>query len=399
MSEIPKIVVLGAGFAGLTICTKLDTLAAEGLAQVTLVERNPALKVGGLNQFVLKGQVNINTVAMSYDEGEALRCSHVRFLCDEVTQVQPDEKRVCTRSEVLDYDYLVIASGARYVPELIPGLATSAYNICSLEEMIQLKRAIARFQGGRIVMCIPKLPYKCPAVPQEYILIVETLIRELGKGVREKTDLVFTTEADGPFPMTGFFQKRFEEFGIRTIVFAPVKEVDVENKTLIFGEGREGDCAESLSFDLLMATFPLAAQTAFENLCDQSRMIPSDPRSMATEWDRVWALGDCARMMLASGPMHPKAGAFAVTQAAALALNLEALVRNGGKADAGAENLGIGQCDTEIGNEEGVLVSVNLMEGASSQFELGPIRTGAVEDKLQWIRDNLIAWFKTKPGF
>jgi sulfide:quinone oxidoreductase len=399
MSVIPRIVVLGGGFAGLTLCTQLDALASEGLAQVTLVERTPSMSVGGLNQFVLRRQVHASDVPMRYSGGTELRCPSVRFLCDEVTDINVKEREVHTRSEVLDYDYLAIATGATYAPEVIPGLATSAYNICSLQDTLQLRDALDRFQGGRIVMSIPQLPYKCPPAPQEFILIVETLLREAGNGLREKTDLVFTTEAEGPFPLTTFFKKRFEDYGIRIVEFAPVKEVETNKKRLVFGTGRDGNCAEPMSFDLLMATFPLAAPSAFQSLCDASRLIPSDPRSMRTEWDGVWALGDCARMILTSGPMHPKAGGFAVVQAEALAENLEALVRSDSKSDAGAENLGISKCDAEVGNNEGAMVSVNLMGGPTSQFDLGPVTKEAVEDKLQWICDSLEVWFKKKPKF
>ena len=69
MSAVPRIVVLGDGFAGLTLCTQLDALAAEGLAQVTLVERTPSMGVGALNQFVLKRQVHASDVPMKCGGG------------------------------------------------------------------------------------------------------------------------------------------------------------------------------------------------------------------------------------------------------------------------------------------------------------------------------------------
>ena len=69
MSVIPRIVILGGGFAGLTLCTRLDALAAERLAEVTLVERAPSMGVGGLNQFVLKRQVQVSDVPMPYGGG------------------------------------------------------------------------------------------------------------------------------------------------------------------------------------------------------------------------------------------------------------------------------------------------------------------------------------------
>jgi len=249
------------------------------------------------------------------------------------------------------------------------------------------------------VMCIPRTPYKCPTVPQEYILILETLIREMDEGIRDKSQFVFVTEADGPFPMTGFFRERFEQFGIKSVTFAPLNKVDVRVRTLHFSEGRDGNTADPMSYDLLLATFPLAAHQAFADLCDETGLVPSDPRTLKTQWDGVWAFGDCAGMRLSTGPLHPKAGAFAMCQAQALASNLTELVRTQGAQDAGVENLGIGRCDAEVGNNEGVSVSVNLMGGPSSQFQLGPVNESAVEAKLDWIRDCLRTWFKAEPPF
>lgn len=397
MRGIPRIVILGAGFGGLTLASRLDELAAKGKAEVTLVERNSALSVGGLFQFSLRGELDPSMIPMAYEGGNALKTRHVRFYNDEVTAVDVEGRTVHTRSSRLDFDYLVITTGARYAPEGIPGLASAAYNVCHLADVLQLKETLARHRGGRIVMSVPRTPYKCPTVPQEYVLIVETMLREAG--VRDDTEIIFTTEADGPFPMTGFFLERFKEYGISCVPFAPIQEVDPVGRRITFAEGRTGDTVDAMDYDLLMATYPLAADPAFASLCDDTQLIPSDPRSLKTAWEGVYAFGDCAGMRLASGPLHPKAGAFAMCQAEALASNLRALVESGGESDAGAENLGIAKCDAEVGNNEGASVSVNLMGGPKSQFELSPVSAQAVEDKIQWIRDCVQIWFRGAPPF
>jgi sulfide:quinone oxidoreductase len=399
MSNKARIVVLGAGFAGLTLCTRLNGLAEAGLAEVTLVEQNSSLQIGGLFQFALQGLIDPTAIAVPYAAGAALRCAAVRFLQDEVTAIDPTARQVRTRSTTLDYDYLVIASGARYAPEVVPGLAGAGYNVCSLDEVLRLRAALQSFAGGTLVMSIPRTPYNCPTVPQEYLLVVETMLRMRGDGVRERSRLLFVTEADGPFPMTGFFSERFARYGIEVEIYAPLREVDAGARMLHFGTGRDGRCVAPIAYELLMATYPLAAPAAFQPLCDQTGMIPADPRSMRTAWEGVWALGDCAAMRLASGPLHPKAGAFAMGQAEALARNLIALVESGGIRDAGAENLGIAQCDAEVGNHEGASISVNLMGGPKSRFELGPVSTAAVQDKLTWISDCLDQWFQHAPRY
>jgi len=74
--------------------------------------------------------------------------------------------------------------------------------------------------------------------------------------------------------------------------------------------------------------------------------VKVDPRTLATPFERVWAVGDVTGIPLPNGKSLPKAGVFAAGQAEVVARNVSALVR--GRAPT-AEFNGEGACFVEMG--------------------------------------------------
>ena len=62
-------------------------------------------------------------------------------------------------------DHLVLATGARLVPDQIPGLAEGSFGFYSLEDAERLREELRRFRGGRVKVGVAGIPYKCPPAP------------------------------------------------------------------------------------------------------------------------------------------------------------------------------------------------------------------------------------------
>ena len=146
-----RIVILGAGFAGLTLATELDPLAASGSLDITLVERNTQFSMGFSMQWAMAGR-------RTFMEGQrpyaSLRASHVQRLQEEVVAIDPANCTVHTRHQHLPYDDLVIALGAELAPELIPGLRENAHNLCDPDSVMQLKNVVSSCERGTILIMI-----------------------------------------------------------------------------------------------------------------------------------------------------------------------------------------------------------------------------------------------------
>jgi len=106
-----------------------------------------------------------------------------------------------------------------------------------------------------------------------------------------------------------------------------------------------GDVAK---YDLL-AYVPPQAAPAFvveAGLAPAGGWVKVDPKTLATPFERVWAVGDVTGIPLPNGKSLPKAGVFAQGQAEVVARNIAALVRGAAPA---AEFSGEGACFVEMG--------------------------------------------------
>ena len=91
----------------------------------------------------------------------------------------------------IGYDQLVLATGSRIVPEEIEHFDTEAHHFYTAEAALELRHALDAFKGGRIVIGIAGMPYKCPPAPLEVAFLIESELRE--RGLREKSELHYCT--------------------------------------------------------------------------------------------------------------------------------------------------------------------------------------------------------------
>ncbi|MFG2075685.1 NAD(P)/FAD-dependent oxidoreductase [Nonomuraea maritima] len=128
MVQRPRVVVVGAGFAGLAATQEL----ARGGALVTLVDRNPYATFQPLLYQV--ATAGMGTSDVSYPVRTfAARWPNVRARWATLSRVLPDERRVeFADGGGLDYDYLVLATGVTTNWLGVPGARENALPIYSL---------------------------------------------------------------------------------------------------------------------------------------------------------------------------------------------------------------------------------------------------------------------------
>jgi NADH dehydrogenase len=133
----PKVVIVGAGFGGLTAARRIARLPV----QVTVIDRK--------NHHTFQPLLyQVATAGLSPGEIAApirwiLRGHrNVEVLLEEVVDFKLEQKKLIAKEQVLDYDFLVIASGATHAyfghPEwelLAPGLKT-------IEDALEIRRRV-----------------------------------------------------------------------------------------------------------------------------------------------------------------------------------------------------------------------------------------------------------------
>jgi sulfide:quinone oxidoreductase len=227
---------------------------------------------------------------------------------------------------VLPWDYLVIATGARPLPERLPGLIQGGHEFYSLEGAQRLREALRRFRGGRIAVGVGGIPYKCPMAPVEFVFLVEEYLRR--RGIRERSQVTLLSPVGRACPMpqaSKVVEPILERRGIRLVTFFNVEEVDPSAGAVTSLEG------EKAEYDLLVVVPPHRGQEVIDDsgLGDESGWVPTDRYTLqVARHDRIFAMGDATDVPL------PKTGSAAVFEAPIVASRVASLVR-GDVPDAG----------------------------------------------------------------
>ena len=162
-----KVLVLGGGMSGIVVSNELKSMLGDE-AHVSLVDRRTKSQFPPSFVWVMLGERQPTDVEK---ELSLLRQKGIDVINAEVTAIDTKNKVVrLSNSDIpLQYDYLVIALGAEYDPELVSGFSEFANHNYDLESATKFQRAINEFKSGSVVVGISSLPYKCPVAPYEHM--------------------------------------------------------------------------------------------------------------------------------------------------------------------------------------------------------------------------------------
>ena len=137
MLNRPKIVVIGAGFAGLRVVKQLAQVEAE----VLLIDRQNHHTFIPLLYQVATGFIEPELIA--YPLRTALRkIKNASFLKLQVQQIDFKNKTVITDLKSVIYDYLVVATGSKTNFLQVSGAPQSTFPLRTLEDAINLRNQL-----------------------------------------------------------------------------------------------------------------------------------------------------------------------------------------------------------------------------------------------------------------
>jgi sulfide:quinone oxidoreductase len=346
-----RIVILGGGVGGtLTanlLVKQLRKRIDAGQVSVTVVDAT------GRHTY----QPGFMYIAMGGERAEKLERperslldDRVNLVVDEVALVDEAARKVIlTSGDVLGYDYLVLASGSRIVPEAIEHFEQEAHHFYSAEAALRLRRALDAFKGGRIVIGIAGMPYKCPPAPLEVAFLVESELRE--RGLRDRTHIDFCSPIGRAFTIESVSEMAtpiLEEKGIELHTFCNVESIDPERKVVQTLEGEE------FPYDLLILVPPhRGAQFLMDSGLAPAPggWLPTDRHTLQVGGrPNVFALGDATDLPLS------KAGSTAHFEAPVVTERIAAAIERREPAGKHADYEGKVMCFFEIGDGKGTLL-------------------------------------------
>lgn len=345
-----RVVVLGGGVGGTLVSNllvrKLHSEIARDEASVTLIDEK--------GQHVY--QPGFMYIAMGRERAERLRRPERSLLDGEVQLrvgriVRIDEANAHVEMEdssEIGYDQLVIATGSRIVPEEIEHFAEEAHHFYNPEAAMRLRRALDAFTGGKIVIGIAGMPYKCPPAPPEVAFLIESELRE--RGLRERSEMHYCSPIGRAFTIETVSEMAtpiLEQKGIELHTFFNVETIDPARKVVQSLEGEE------LPYDLLILVPPhRGARLVIDSgLAPASGWLPTDHHTLQVGGrPNVYALGDATDLPLS------KAGSTAHFEAPIVAERIAAAIQGREPQGKHASYTGKVMCFFEVGDGKGTLL-------------------------------------------
>jgi sulfide:quinone oxidoreductase len=372
----PRVLILGAGFGGLELSTRLSEALGDSI-DITLIDKADAFIFGYSKLDVMFGHTTYDKVRMPY---ASYAKPGVRWLRETITSIDPAQKRVTTDKGVHEADYLIVALGAEYDFDATPGLR-DANEFYTFEGAERLRGVLADFKGGHVVVGVCATPFKCPPAPSECALMLHDFLSE--RGLRDKSSIRFIIPFKTPVPPSPETSTALvEAFAERGIAFMPGKRVvslDTTGKTVAIDDG------SALPYDLFLGVPKhRVPSVVIDSGMSENGWIPVDPRTLATKYPGVYAVGDGA----ATGT--PKAGVFAEGAAASVAEAIIAQVNGTGSA---SPYSGAGSCYIEFGAGRIGRVDVDFFSGPAPTGVYYAPSTELRSDKVQFGASRRQRWF------
>jgi NADH dehydrogenase len=337
-----KIVIVGAGFGGLRLARKLNNKAGF---EVYLIDKFNYHQFQPLFYQVATAALDASNISFPLRRAfQKTKNVHIRIT--ELKQVLPDQKKVITETEEIEYDVLVLATGADTNFFGNQQMATNAFPMKSTVEALQLRhRFIQNFEDALLVNDneeeIQRLlnivvvgggptgvevagalaEMKRYVLPKDYpeidfskmnIFLLEGGDRTLGTMSQKSSD-------DS--------SRYLKELGVTVMTKTVVKEYDGDNvlladgntistNTVIWAAGIKGNVPEGIDKSLVV----------------RGNRIKVDRHNKVLGSDNIYVLGDLASMETPIWPNgHPQVASVAIQQADVLVENLKAIERKATK--------------------------------------------------------------------
>ena len=372
-----RILVLGAGFGGLELSTRLSEEFGDEL-DLVLIDKGEGFVFGFSKLDVMFGRALPSSVVHPY---HVVDKPGVQFVQTTITSIDPEAKRVGTEAGVFEGDVLVVALGADLDPAATPGLVEAGHEFYTVSGAFALREVLSAFEGGSVIVGVTSAPFKCPPAPSETALLMHDFL--VARGTRQESRISLVMPFGVPIPPSPTASAALiEAFAARDIDWCPeriVRSLDADRKVVVLDDGSE------MAYDLFLGV-PVhrAPAVVVESGMTVDGWIPVNPLTLETAFPDVYAVGDVTSVGT------PKAGVFAEGQASVVAAQIISRLRGG---SAGKTYDGHGTCYLEFGHDQVARVDVTFLSGEAPVGALeGPSRAIAA-DKDEFGTSRIRRWF------
>jgi sulfide:quinone oxidoreductase len=372
-----RVLVLGAGFGGLELSTRISEELGEQV-EVVLIDQADGFIFGFSKFDVIFGRVAPEEVRHPYRD---VVKPGVRFVQTTIRAIDPVERSVQTDAGRFDGDVMVVALGADLDPPATPGLVEAGHEFYTVEGAFGLREVLSEFPGGKVVVGVTSTPFKCPPAPSEMALLMHDFLTD--RGLRDRSELSLVMPLPLPIPPSpAASASLLDAFAQRGIGWHPnqmISELDPTTHVARLGDGTE------MPFDLFLGVpRHCVPVVVVESGMTVDGWIPVDSLTLQTSYPGVFAIGDVASVGT------PKAGVFAERQGRVVAERIIAMARS---RTSDAEYDGYGMCYLEFGHDEVARVSVTFVSGQAPSGTYDPPSELHALEKGEFGASRVRRWF------
>jgi len=379
------VIILGGGIGGTVAASRLrQSLSREH--RVVLVEREQNHLFQPSLLWLMVGDRQPQQIQRPV---ERLARRGIEVIRGTVERIDPARRAVTVSGMELTADYLVVALGAEYAAETVPGLTLAGHNFYTLSGAQSLREAVLGLRSGRIAVLVSALPFKCPVAPYEAAMLLEADLRR--RGLRDRVSVDVYTPEPGPMPsagpeVSGMLRGMVEAKGIGFHAEHVVERLDPATRQMHFKNGASANC------DVLAYTPPHRAPAVAREsgLTGESGWVPANRQTLETKFAGVYAIGDATGIPLVTGKPLPKAGVIAHGEAETAAHQIVRAIT--GKGEPRVFD-GRGACFVEIGDGRAGFGRGNFYAEPRPEVQLRPPSRWLHWSKVLYEKYWLWRWF------
>jgi len=381
-----NLLILGAGTSGTMMANHLVSKLSKKEWKITIVDQ---FKTHYYQPGFLFLPFDYYKTKDVKKEGIKFIPNGVKYINKKIEKIIPESNQVILEDEKLTYDILIIATGTKIAPEETEGMKgpewhKTIFDFYTYEGAKTLRNKLREWQGGKLVIHITELPYKCPIAPLEFVFLADSYFKN--KKMREKVDITFVTPLSGAFTKpkaTNALHYLLDQKGIKEVTDFNIEKVDYEHNKIIDYGGVE------VSYDLLVTVPTNMGDNVIErsNLGDDLNYVPTNKTTLQSiENENIFVIGDATNLPTS------KAGSVAHFEAEILTENILRYIAGKPLKE---EFDGHANCFIETGNNKALLIDFNYtqepVEGTFPLPGIGPMSL-LKESKLNHLGKLAFRW-------
>ncbi|MBL0386599.1 NAD(P)/FAD-dependent oxidoreductase [Tumebacillus sp. ITR2] len=328
-----KVVILGAGYAGLVCALELNKLATSQDAEIVLVNKHDYHQLITQLHEPAVGAKKQEDITVSLNS--VLGSKPIKFIKDTVVSINKEQQSVELEHSTIAYDYLVVALGSETEFFGIPGLKEYSFTMKSVNQANRIREHIEKcFENYSKEKRDSMLTFVVGGAGFSGIELVGELADKLPEltakyNVPKDKVKVFSVEA-APSIMPGFdpelvdFAKQsLEQRGVKFSIGTPVVQVEpgkvhlkggdiIETDTMIWTGGVRG--------------VQQVIDAGFET--EPRGRAKVDEHMRALGHKNVWIIGDACFVLTPEGRPYPPTAQISTQMGANAAVNIYATMKH-----------------------------------------------------------------------